>query len=78
VKLPYIATVGILASKGLGQAEGVVLVLERRKFPDIFVTSTGGRESIHENANFTNESLTLQRPYSGLRRTSVQVGEKGR
>jgi len=46
VKLPYIAAIGILASKGLSQAEGVVLILECRKFPNIFVTSTGGKASI--------------------------------
>ena len=44
--MPNIATIGVLLSKGLGQLEGVFLVLERREFLNIFVTSTGGRMSI--------------------------------
>ena len=44
--MPNIATIGILLSEGLGQLEGMFLVLERRKFLNIFVTSTGGRKSI--------------------------------
>ena len=46
VQLPNVATVGILLSEGLGQLEGVFLVLERREFINIFVTLTGGRKSI--------------------------------
>ena len=50
VKLPYIATIRIFLSKGLGQFESVVLVRERCKFFNIFVTSTGGRQVNYESA----------------------------
>jgi len=51
MELPNIATMGILASEGLGQVEGVVFIIERRKFLDIFFTSTGGEGMLQEHEN---------------------------